>query len=56
MVHTGGYEVIQVTHRRDINLKLKLSCLLLCMAIFGIHVSLEALIRLHDIDTWRTYD
>ena len=57
VVHTGGYAVIQVKHRRDS--KLKAECLFLiclellffCIAIFGI--SLEALIRLHD--AWRTY-
>ena len=58
VVHTGGYAVIQVKHRSDINLKLSVyfnllrAAFFLCIAIFGI--SLEALIRLHD--AWRTYD
>ena len=54
-VHTGGYAVIQVKHRRDINLKLSVYFKFVysyCIAILGI--SLEALIRLHD--AWRTYD
>ena len=58
VVHTGGYAVIQVKHRRDVNLKLSVfssfnllrGAFFRCIAIFGI--SLEALIRLHD--AWRT--
>ena len=40
VVHTGGYAVIQVKHRRDVNLKLTVlfawSCFFLCIAIFGV--------------------
>ena len=54
VVHTDAYSVIQVKHRRDVNLKLSVfssfnslrAAFFPCIAIFGI--SLEALIRLHD--------
>ena len=58
VVHNDGYAVIQVKHRRDINLKLSFyfrfvyNCFFPCITIFGI--SLESLIRLYD--AWRTYD
>ena len=50
VVHTGGYAVIQVKHRRDINLKLSVYSLLFSLYC----IFLEGLIRLHD--AWRTYD
>ena len=56
VVHSGGYAVIQVKHRRDINLKLIVFFNLLRAAFFSaiFGISLEALIRLHD--DWRTDD
>ena len=58
VVHTGGYEVIQVEALEGYKLKaecLFLICLELLFALYcDFGISLEALIRLHD--AWRTYD
>ena len=58
VVHTGGYAVIQVKHRRDINLKLSIYFFICSEPLFSLYsifgISLEAPIRLHD--AWRTYD
>ena len=36
VVHTGGYAVIQISHRRDINLRLSVYCNLLRAAFFSV--------------------